>query len=351
MTTHRNAKLGLAGRCALVQARLAGFGVREAARRFSVSPATVCRWHGRWQRASDEERRTLACLCDRSSRPRRMPRLLSSPEQVRICRARRRTGWGPRLLMVAVGHPHSTISKVLKRHGLSRPKQAPREPARRYEWPCPGDLLHADWTVRSLPAAGARGYRRPQLDRGREASEGRLRLRARGRRRPLAARLRRAAPRLPCCHRDRLPRAGAGRLRQPGDRGRAADDGQPLELHAQPFPARASCRARDPSPDDSYAAPAGQRQGRALPPDDGPRVGLRRPLPVLSTPRRRAATLAALLQRAQAARLLRRATADQPCSQRLWAGHLVGGLVGTRDAARSFPAREGLRSCPPATSV
>jgi transposase InsO family protein len=51
---------------------------------------------------------------------------------------------GPRLLAAQVGHPHSTVSKVLRRHGLSRPPRPPREPAQRYEWPCPGDLLHMD---------------------------------------------------------------------------------------------------------------------------------------------------------------------------------------------------------------
>src|SRR5262249_3463921 len=56
----------------------------------------------------------------------------------------RRTGWGPRLLTARVGHPHSTISKVLRRHGLSRTIKPTREPTRRYEWPCPGDLLHMD---------------------------------------------------------------------------------------------------------------------------------------------------------------------------------------------------------------
>jgi transposase InsO family protein len=76
-----------------------------------------------------------------------MPRLLPALEQRQICAARRRTGWGPRLLTVATGRPHSTISKVLKRHGLSRPERAAREPVRRYEWPCPGDLLHSDWTL------------------------------------------------------------------------------------------------------------------------------------------------------------------------------------------------------------
>jgi transposase InsO family protein len=146
MRFHRNAKLGLAGRFALIQAREQGLSMREVARRFSVSPATVCRWDRRWRRASEEERSALACLLDRSSRPEHMPRLLPASAQGRICAARRRTGWGPRLLTVRTGYAHSTISKVLKRNGLSPAPRAPREPARRYEWPCPGDLLHADWT-------------------------------------------------------------------------------------------------------------------------------------------------------------------------------------------------------------
>ena len=146
MRLHRNAKLGLAGRFALVQAREQGLSMREVASRFSVSPATVCRWHRRWRRASEEERSTFACLLDRSSRPRHMPRLLPAGAQRQICAARARTGWGPRLLTVRTGHPHSTISKVLKRNGLSHPSRVAREPARRYEWPCPGDLLHMDVT-------------------------------------------------------------------------------------------------------------------------------------------------------------------------------------------------------------
>jgi hypothetical protein len=95
MRLHRNAKLGLAGRFALVQAREHGLSMREVAGRFSVSPATVCRWHRRSQRASEQERSTRACLLDRSSRPEHMPRLLPAHVQRRICAARRRTGWGP----------------------------------------------------------------------------------------------------------------------------------------------------------------------------------------------------------------------------------------------------------------
>src|SRR5207244_4372555 len=84
MELHRNAKLGLSGRFALVQARERGLSVREVARRFSVSPATVSRWSCRWDAASQEERRSLACLFDRSSRPRRMSRMLPAREQRRI---------------------------------------------------------------------------------------------------------------------------------------------------------------------------------------------------------------------------------------------------------------------------
>ena len=95
MELHRNAKLGLSGRFALVQARASGMPVREVARRFSVSPATVSRWSCRWQAASKEERRSLTCLFDRSSRPKRMPRLLPAREQRRICAAPDRLGAAP----------------------------------------------------------------------------------------------------------------------------------------------------------------------------------------------------------------------------------------------------------------
>ena len=44
----------------------------------------------------------------------------------------------------ATGFAHSTVWKVLKRAGISRPPRPPREPANSYEWPCPGELLHMD---------------------------------------------------------------------------------------------------------------------------------------------------------------------------------------------------------------
>jgi transposase InsO family protein len=141
---HRNAKLGLAGRRGLVLTIAAGCSIRSAAGAFNVSPATAHRWWRRWQQASEQERASLSCLFDRSSRPGRSPgRLPASVERV-ICDCRRKTGWGPRLVAGATGFPHSTVWKVLKRAGISRAPRPEREPANRYEWPCPGDLLHMD---------------------------------------------------------------------------------------------------------------------------------------------------------------------------------------------------------------
>jgi transposase len=144
MRFHRNAKLGLAGRWELVLAIAGGSSIRETAQRFNVSPATAHRWCQRWRQASEAERASLSCLLDRSSRPRRTPRRLAPKLERAICECRRRTGWGPRLVAGATGFAHSTVWKVLHRFGLSRPERAPREPANRYEWPCPGDLLHMD---------------------------------------------------------------------------------------------------------------------------------------------------------------------------------------------------------------
>src|SRR6266511_5143450 len=139
-----------------------------------------------------------------------------------------------------------------------------------------------------------------------------LRLRARDRRRPLAARLRRAARRQQGSDRHRLPRARARLLRGPGNQAEAADDRQRLQLRPQRLAARAARPPRDPAFDHPSLPAAHQRQGRALPPDDGPRVGLRPRLPVTSTAQPSAATLARLLQPATAPQLARRPTSVQP---------------------------------------
>jgi transposase InsO family protein len=168
MRFHRNAKLGLAGRRELVFAIAKGCSIREAASTFNVSTATAHRWWQRWRQASDNERRSLSCLFDRSSRPARSPRRLAPELEHAICECRRKTGWGPRLVAGATGVAHSTVWKVLRRFGLSRPPRPLREPANRYEWPCPGDLLHLDV---SRYARFLRPGHRVTGDRSRSAAE------------------------------------------------------------------------------------------------------------------------------------------------------------------------------------
>jgi len=144
MSFHRNAKLGLAGRYALVSAIAGGMTLKAAAAAFSVSPATAHRWWHRWLEGGEEARETLSCLFDRPSRPHRSPRQLAPELAEAICDCRRQTGWGPRLVAGATGFCHSTVWKVLRRAGISRQPRPLRQAANRYEWPCPGDLLHMD---------------------------------------------------------------------------------------------------------------------------------------------------------------------------------------------------------------
>lgn len=140
MLVHANAKLGLAGRLALVRAIESGLTMRAAAAAFRVSPATAHRWWHRWTGGN----RCTQALVDRSSRPKHSPRLLAPELAERICACRRATGWGPRLVAGATGCAHSTVWRVLWRAGISRRPAPANEPANRYEWPCPGDLLHMD---------------------------------------------------------------------------------------------------------------------------------------------------------------------------------------------------------------
>jgi transposase InsO family protein len=129
---------------------------RDAAASLSVSPATAHRWKRRWVQASAEDRRSGAWTTDRSSRPHRSPTRTPAEVERRVCEARQRTGWGPRLIAGEVGVAHSTVHAVLRRHGLSRPAPAARREFVRYEWPCPGDLLHMD--VKRYPRFARPGH-------------------------------------------------------------------------------------------------------------------------------------------------------------------------------------------------
>jgi len=234
MRFHRNAKLGLAGRRELVLAIAAGGSMREAAATFNVSVATVHRWWGRWSQASEQERRSLSCLLDRSSRPTRSPRRLAPEAEQAICECRRKTGWGPRLVAGATGFAHSTVWKVLRRFGLSRPAGPAREPANSIRVPVSGrPAAHGRERVRALQEARSSGDGRSALA---GPSPRRHRPRARGRRRPLPPCLRRDPLRCAGGDRRRLPRARARLLRRPRDPCPPPDDGRSHRERARALP-------------------------------------------------------------------------------------------------------------------
>jgi transposase InsO family protein len=155
MGQHLRGKLGPAGRVELVRLMIEmDMSERRAAACLSVSSCTAHRWKCRWLGASAEQRAWSAWALDRSSRPQRSPRRTPAERERRVCEVRARTGWGPRLLGGETGVAHSTVHAILRRHGLSRSPRPPRASFVRYEWPCPGDLLHMD--VKRYPR-----FRRP----------------------------------------------------------------------------------------------------------------------------------------------------------------------------------------------
>jgi transposase InsO family protein len=135
-----------------------GLTFEAAAAASNVAKSTCWEWVRRWRQASAEERRSLACLADRPSRPHTSPAQVPADEAARICERRERTGWSPRRLAGEpdIRRPHSTIHRVLRRGGCSR-RPCPDHPAVvRYEWPCPGNLLHMD--VKKLGRFEAPGH-------------------------------------------------------------------------------------------------------------------------------------------------------------------------------------------------
>src|SRR5215213_368963 len=121
-----------------------GLTRRQAAAWRRVSVSTVQCWVDRYRQASPAERESGRWAEDRPSTPQHQPTLTSEADHDRVCQARAATGWGPRLIAGKLGMPHATVSRCLQRRGMSRIAREPKPPCRRFEWPCPGDLLQMD---------------------------------------------------------------------------------------------------------------------------------------------------------------------------------------------------------------
>ena len=139
MNIHKNARLTPLRREEMALAVIEGtFSRAHAARTYGVSAKIVARWVERYK----AEGRTG--MADRSSRPNAMPGMTEQAVAERIVALRRQRLTGRHIAM-EVGVSPATVSRVLKRAGLSRLRDIePAEPIRRYEREKPGDMIHID---------------------------------------------------------------------------------------------------------------------------------------------------------------------------------------------------------------
>jgi transposase InsO family protein len=139
MNIHKNARLTFSRRQEMVRDMIEGeMTPATAGAAHGVSAPTARKWLGRYLA------RGAAGLQDASSRPRVSPRAIASERALVVVELRRR-----RLTQAHIardlGLSESTVSRVLRRAGLSRWRDLePSEPAVRYEHSHPGDLVHID---------------------------------------------------------------------------------------------------------------------------------------------------------------------------------------------------------------
>ena len=162
MNIHSNARTCPNSRATITDHMKAGAWCPDQAFAMGVSVRTGFKW---WRRYREEGG---GGLLDRSSRPHRIPNQTCAGRTELVLRLR-----GCRLTALEIATklrmPRSTVSAILKRHGLSRLRDLePCEPIIRYEHEAPGDLLHLD--VKKLGRIRGIGHRitgdRRQRSRG-----------------------------------------------------------------------------------------------------------------------------------------------------------------------------------------
>jgi transposase InsO family protein len=138
MNVHKNARLTWHGRERIVHMALSGQTPNAIANTVGVCPRTVRKWLRRYR---DEG---SAGLVDRSSRPHRLHRPTPVAKVERIAELRRQR-WTGEQIAQAVRVSPATVSRVLKRLGLSRLRDLePAPPVIRYERKTPGEMIHLD---------------------------------------------------------------------------------------------------------------------------------------------------------------------------------------------------------------
>ncbi len=191
------------------------------------------------------------------------PRRCSPELEERLCAARLETGWGPRLIAGVTGVPHQTVWNVRQAQRLLATTAPPREAANRYEWPCPGDLLHMDtkrYARFAKPGHAVTGDRTSSRaeKRDRSATSTPTRSSTTTRAWPKRAASRRAHEH----RRSRLP-ARARLVRRPRDQARARDDRQRLGLHPARRASKQLLAAEDVTAPHDHTPPTRRRTARS----------------------------------------------------------------------------------------
>jgi transposase InsO family protein len=138
MDIHKNARLTPHGRERLAKMIVGGQTPQAASEAVGVCPRTGRKWHDRF------EQEGLAGLQDRSSRPHRL-RKPTPPQVIERIESLRRQRTPGKEIAATVGVSAATVSRVLKRLGLSKLSALePAEPPRRYEREQPGEMIHLD---------------------------------------------------------------------------------------------------------------------------------------------------------------------------------------------------------------
>lgn len=151
MNIHKNARLTPVGRERLVLMMASGQTPQAAARAAGVCPRTARKWLARYKAEG------AAGLHDRSSRPKKLRAQTPEETSARII-ALRRQRWTAAHIARETGVSSATVSRVLKRAGLSRLKDLdPAEPARRYERQAAGEMIHLD--IKKLGRFAEPGHR------------------------------------------------------------------------------------------------------------------------------------------------------------------------------------------------
>ena len=165
MRLHRNARTCPASRRLLVDRVLVdGWSVVAAGAAAGCSARTASKWLRRYR---DEG---VAGLEDRSSAPRRVAGRTPS-DRVAAITALRRLRFTGAEIGEALRMPLSTVHAVLKRVGLGKLSRLdPVEPANRYQWRWPGELLHVD--VKKLAMIDGVGHAITGTRRGQKRRKG-----------------------------------------------------------------------------------------------------------------------------------------------------------------------------------